>query len=350
VHSPAPGWERAQSGSVNSVWACAVARQRRAAGAPTGWNERYAHVGHTSTFRCETRGCRATPTESGRSGRPERHCGNGGSICGPDHLAVSGTAAGSEMIGTASLYEACHDLFRWFPVAVRKVGRSGTILSMVLMLRDGDDAQFFVLAQSCGDERALFSVSLWPAGDFVDIEPEGRTAVPDLLASAITRGVPLPRHGSVFGWPTIGVITSIVVTYTDYAPERPLPRWTVMPLADIEASDWPPFTGRHLFGPWFWELYNSGRVLLLDSVIADNPGTVFWIDTHAVLGADCCAVARDIKDPQGRILRRGRYVYSELLRSRAPVPSLTALLADSSKTDLAPRFRRHAHDEGCVRT
>jgi hypothetical protein len=220
---------------------------------------------------------------------------------------------------------------------------------MVLTVREGDDIRFFVLAQSCGAGPPLFSVSPWPAGDIVDIDADGRTAVPDVLASAVTRGVPLPRHGSVFGWTGADVITSIVVIYTDPAPERPLPRWTVMPLAGIVENEWPPFTGRHFFGSWFWEHYDSGSLVLLDGVIAEHPGTVFWVSTHSVLGADCCAVARDIKNPQGRILRRGRYVYSEILRSREPVPSLTALLADTSKTDLTPRFRRYVHDDGWLR-
>ena len=46
------------------------------------------------------------------------------------------------------------------------------------------------------------------------------------------------------------------------------------------------------------------------------------------------------------MLRRGRYVYSEALRAGEVVPSLTALLADTRKTDLAPRFRRSAYSDG----
>jgi hypothetical protein len=247
------------------------------------------------------------------------------------------------MIETASLYSDCGELFANFPLSARHMDASGSIRSMVLILRDGGEARFFILAQSCGDGPPLYSVASWPAGDIADIDVLGRTAVPDPLACAVTRGVPLPRHGSVFGWTGADVITAIVVIYTRYTPERPFPRWRVMPLAGIERNLWPPFTASHFFGSWFWKHYNSGNLVLLDGLIAENPGTVFWVNTHRALGADCCAVARDIIDPDGRILRRGRYVYSEILQAQRPVPSLTALLADLTKTDLAPRFRRHPH-------
>jgi hypothetical protein len=246
------------------------------------------------------------------------------------------------MIETASLYDRCGELFTNFPLAARSMDAGGTIHSMVLMLRDGEDARFFILAQSCGGGPPLYSVAGWPAGDIVDIDARRNTAVPGALACAVTRGVPIPRHGSIFGWTGPDVITSIIVIYTQRAPDRPVPRWTVMPLAGTEWDVWPPFTGRQFFGSWFWEHYRSGQLVLLDGVIADNPGAVFWVNTYQALGADSCAVARDIKDPDGPILRRGRYVYSEILRSEQPVPSLTALLADASKTDLAPRFRRPA--------
>lgn len=244
------------------------------------------------------------------------------------------------MIQIASLYAACHELFAKFPLAARDVGDSGTIRSMVLMLRDDDDSRFFVLAQRCGEGRPRYSLCSWPAGDLVDIDTDGGAAVPDLLASAVTRGVPLPRHGSMFGWIDRAAIGALIVIYTDSAPDRPLPRWSVMPMAGLPESRWPPFTGRGSFGPWFWDEYAAGSVVWLDQLIAQAPDSVFWVNTRAILASDCCAVARDIQGPYGHTLRRGRYVYSEALRSGKPVPSLTALLADTAKIDMAPRFRR----------
>jgi hypothetical protein len=239
------------------------------------------------------------------------------------------------------LYLACSDLFSRFPLAATDADPVGAVRSMVLMLRDGDEASFFVLTQRCSGGSAGCSLSSWPTGHTLDIEAGGLARAPDGLAKALTDGVPLPRHGSMFGWADHASYGALVVIYTEYAPERPLPRWTVMPLADLPEAQWPPFTGRRFFGQWFWDCYHAGSIVSLDGPIAAAPGTVYWVDTQAMLGADSCAVACDVKGQDGRILRRGAYLYSEALRRGGPLPSLRDLLADSDKTDLAPRFRRH---------
>jgi hypothetical protein len=51
-------------------------------------------------------------------------------------------------------------------------------------------------------------------------------------------------------------------------------------------------------------------------------------------------VAREVRSPEGPVLPRGRYVYYQALRLGKRVPPLKALLADTGKIDLAPRFRR----------
>jgi hypothetical protein len=78
----------------------------------------------------------------------------------------------------------------------------------------------------------------------------------------------------------------------------------------------------------------------LGGLIAGTTDTVFWADTEAILGWDCCVVARGIASREGYTLPRGYYVYYEALRAGKPVPPLDVLLAHSGKTDLAPRFRR----------
>lgn len=253
------------------------------------------------------------------------------------------------MIRTTSRYEACQELFASYPIAARAVGHSGAIRSIVLMLRDGDDARFFVLSQNCDNGVPLYSLWPWPAGDIVDIEADGSALIPDAVVNVVTCGVPLPRHGSIFGWTERDAITALVVIYTEYEPARPLPRWTVMPHAGISEPQWPPFTGKPLFGQWFWEHYRAGRIVPLDGLIAETPNTVYWVNTQAILGSDCCAVARDVRSLERHTLRRGRYVYSEVLRAGAPIPSLTALLADTGKIDLAPRFRRSTRRDGWPR-
>jgi hypothetical protein len=197
-----------------------------------------------------------------------------------------------------------------------------------------------VLTYDCGDGRPFYSVSPWNAGGaIVNIEADGG-AVPDGVVSAVSRGVPFPRHGSLFGWKCGDDVTALVAVYAKYTPAYPEPSWTVLPLAGTQDAQWPPFTGEQLLGDWFWKHYRAGSMVSLGRLIAGTSDTVFWAGTEAILGWDCCVVARDIASREGYTLPRGCYVYYEALQAGKVVPPLDVLLAHFGKTDLAPRFRR----------
>lgn len=250
------------------------------------------------------------------------------------------------MIRTNSLYEACHELFVRYPLATRIVNSSGRIIhSMILILRDGDRAKFFVLSNDSGEDRPSYSLCPWRAAGIVNIEAEGG-AVSDAMVNVVTCGVPIPLDGSLFGWIHEDAVTALITVSTSYAPTSPQPRWTVMPLAGIPEVQWPPFTGQHFFGAWFWEHYEAENLISLDRLIAAAPDTVFWADTTSILGSDSCAVARDTKSPKGHVLRSGCYVPYQALRRGDPLPPLEVILANPSKIDLAPRFRRAVHSNG----
>jgi hypothetical protein len=249
------------------------------------------------------------------------------------------------MIRTSSLHDACGRLFADYPLAVTAIDRSETVHSMVLMLPDGDGAGYFALTRHRGDGEASYSLWSWPAGDIVEIDTEPSAAVPDVAADVATRGVPIPRDGSLFGWIGGDAVTALIVVYTEYTAESPEPSWTVMPLAGIPEDQWPPFTGEPLFGHWTWDYCQAAKAVSLAALIAANPDTVFWVDTKPLFGSDCCAVARDVADPDGPTLRRGRYAYYEVLRAGTPVPPLSALLADASRIDLGLRFQRPEHSD-----
>ena len=80
------------------------------------------------------------------------------------------------------------------------------------------------------------------------------------------------------------------------------------------------------------------------------PETVFWVSTKTVLGSDYCAVTQDAKCPGGCTLRRGVYVPFQAISPGSRLPPLSDLLADSTKTDLAPRFQESARDAASART
>ncbi len=242
------------------------------------------------------------------------------------------------MICTDSVYETCHKLFLEYPLAVETLDESGLVQSMVLVLADGDEGRFFVLVADHTRDTASFSLFPWRADDSVDIKQDA-CAVPDSITTVLTRGVPIPRDGSLFGWVQEGGVTTLIGIQARYAHSSPVPSWAAMPLADIPATEWPPFTGERSFGAWFWDYYQDHLIVLLDELIAGTTNLVFWVDTKDLLGSDCCAVVHDIKSAEGYTLRQGCYVYYRALQVAKPVPSLAQLLERPGKTDLGPEFQ-----------
>ncbi len=242
------------------------------------------------------------------------------------------------MASTDAMYEACRELFASYPLATSTDDDSGTVQSMVLMLLDGSDIGFFVLLRDSSTSTSAFSLHPWREATVIHIRAAAHAAVPGVVADVITRGVPIPRHGSLFGWHQGTSITALIAFYAEHSRARPLPSWAVMPRVGSPEEQWPPFTQESFFGTWFWEHYTAGRIIPLGHLIAEFPETVFWIDTKSDLGSDCCVVARNVSGPDGLILRRGRYTYHQPLRAGWPVPSLATLLSHSDKTDLATRF------------
>ncbi len=249
------------------------------------------------------------------------------------------------MIRAGSAHDLCGGLFADYPSAVREADGIRSVQSMVLMVRDGDgdgDGVCFLVLVRDGSEAGrepCYSFVPWHAdGPLVTIEPGGR-CLPRPVAAAIARGTPIPRHGSLFGWLQGNMVSALIAVYADHAPEYPEPSWAVMPLAGAPRTSWPPFTSEQLLGSWFWKYYRAMRIVDLAGPIAARPGTVFWADTAATLGWDCCVVSRDIAGDAGYVLPLGCYLYYEGLHSGQAPPPVGTLLAGTGKTDLAPRLR-----------
>jgi hypothetical protein len=245
------------------------------------------------------------------------------------------------MVPASRAYLACRYLFHEYPLAVSGVDHIPAMHTMVLMLCDGEHVRFFVLMRIRSRSRTDYTLSPWRATGAVEIAADGGE-VPELVANVVEQGIPVPRDGSLFGWAYQEIVTALIVIYASYRPDSPVPVWSVMPLVGTPESQWPPFSIERFFGRWFWKDYQAGNIVLLDGLIAANPGIVFWLDTYQALGSDCCAVASDIKTSERRVLRRGKYVGAAALRAGVAVPSLTNLLAEARKTDLAPRFQASA--------
>ncbi len=257
--------------------------------------------------------------------------------------SASAAGGGPRMTRVSSLYKACGGLFADYPLAVENC--EGTFASMVIMLRDGKNVEFYMLSRGYGENNDRFLLRPWRAGGLVEIEVGSDAPFPNAVVKALTLGVPIPRHGSLFGWRGGSVITALIAVYAEYSRECPEPCWAVMPLEGVPETRWPPFTDEPYFGQWFWEYYKTGSIVTLGDLIAEMPDSVFWANIDSILGSGCCVVARDIESNNGYVLRRGCYVHHQVLRTGKPLPPMRALLADRGKIDLTPRFRLPVHSD-----
>jgi hypothetical protein len=255
------------------------------------------------------------------------------------------SAGDLDMTHQNSLYNRCQDTFADYPAAVSSVDDTCTASSIILMLRVGGDDRFFMLTCDRSESRPVFYIRPWHGRGTVGIKADGKGIIPDILAEALISGIPIPRDGSMFAWRHGTEVTALIAIYAKYTPSHPQPSWAVMPRADISRALWPPFTGERIFGNWFWEHLRDERIFSLEELITDNPGTVFWVDIEFALSHGCCAVAQSIVAENGYILRSGCYAYYEELKVGSHLPTLDALMADSGRIDLAPRFGVIAHGQ-----
>lgn len=146
------------------------------------------------------------------------------------------------------------------------------------------------------------------------------------------------ENGALYGWVHGGEITALIGIRTD---DDPRPCFSVMPRAGVPEDYWPPFTGEPLFGAWFWDYRDTGRIVDLGPVIGGTVGTVFWSVQHEIIesATGVMAVRYPLAVPGDLVLPAGVYVYHRALSGGADIPELRDVLADRERIDLGPRFR-----------
>lgn len=247
-----------------------------------------------------------------------------------------------------NLYKKAGELFGRYPQAVRPVTRDGSVRSMTLMCAGHGGEQFFTLTLQGDRHDPSCSLFRWREDGIVTVTPDGAVTEQDgalsmaEAESAVTTAVPLPRDGSLWGWAPQRTVTALIAIYGEDGDDHPTPTWTPMLLAGTSPADWPGFTGERLLGTWFWDACRAGRLVEIGPHVANSRQAVWWADTKASLGDDCCAVARPLSLPGGITLPRGLFVYDGTLRAGTTLPSLDGVLAMHGKTDLGPRFREAA--------
>ena len=73
--------------------------------------------------------------------------------------------------------------------------------SMVLMVRDGHDTDFFVLSRGSREGQYFYSLRApWLREKPQQSQIYGSGRVPCMTLNVVTCGVPMPLHGSLLGW------------------------------------------------------------------------------------------------------------------------------------------------------
>jgi hypothetical protein len=124
------------------------------------------------------------------------------------------------MTRARALDEVCSDLFAGYPLAITSFRHGNKIIeSLVLMVLDGQDLYFFTLSRP-PDPPSLI---LWGDSNAKNVDPGGYPNDPDDIADTLTRGIPFPKHGSVFGWTPDDCISSLIAFYANPTPPDHLP-------------------------------------------------------------------------------------------------------------------------------
>ena len=164
---------------------------------------------------------------------------------------------------------------------------------------------------------------------------QGNTRTSDLEEA--TAELRKARDGSLYGWADRGEITALIVIYTgtDYGPG-----FSPMPRTGVPEDRWPPFADESLFGSWFWDYRDAGRIVDLGPVIGGTEGIVFWSVRHELLesATGVMAVRCPLAAGCGLVLPAGVYAYYRALCAGADIPALGEVLADRERIDLGLRF------------
>ena len=236
-------------------------------------------------------------------------------------------------------FSACLQLFRSYPLAVRRHYAEHRYGSMVLVNRAAGTPRFFVLIMEWDD---LFVLRHWDRRDGARVEIGPRQPVSGEVRHVIEASVPVPREGALLGWVS-GYQVQAVLAAHGRLPEpwddaSAVPGVLVMPLVGSQPAEWPPLATSPLDDGKLWEHVAGGQLADLGPLVTNRAGRAFWVP-----GGDGTAGRR----PGARVvvperlstdefwLPAGVYADHWALREGTPVLTARQLLALPGVVDLA---------------
>jgi hypothetical protein len=241
------------------------------------------------------------------------------------------------------VFAACQQVFRDYPLAVRRHYAEFRYGSMVLIARpartvsagtaSAGTATFSVLIMERDD---LFVIRPWDRRDWARVEIRPGEQVPAAIQRLIAASLPVPRDGALLGWVAGGQVRAILAAY-GRLPEPwddpfAVPGITVLPLAGSGPEKWPPspLTERQL-----WDHSARGQLADVTKMVARRTGYAFWVPGGRVVVTERMGTAECW-------LAAGVYADQRALRDGLPVPPARELLASPGVTDLASGLPQQA--------
>jgi hypothetical protein len=275
---------------------------------------------------------------------PATCCGRGPGECEEQPVFV-------HALSGAASFAACLRLFRSYPLAVSPWSGDGGHRWIVLRHpgieenRTGGGSDFFILSQ---DQDDHFVLRPWSprgsggssVGAYQEIRPV--EPVPVAVHRVIAEGMPVPRDGALLGWVSD---RQAIVAFSVYHgwPGGPCPggpQVRALPMVGSDPLHWPAFTVSPLEDGRLWDYLDRGELVDLAPVVADAPGSAFWVPSQntrrAAQGHGCVVVSLNVPADEFW-LPAGVYMDHWMLREGVPAPPAGHLLSLPGTTDLARR-------------
>ena len=237
-------------------------------------------------------------------------------------------------------FSACLQLFRSYPLAVRRHYAEHRYGSMVLVNRAAGTPRFFVLIMEWDD---LFVLRHWDRRDGAPMEIGPHEPAGGEVSELIETSVPVPRDGALLGWVS-GVQVQAVLAAYGRLPEpwddaSAVPGVLVMPLVGSQPAEWPPLAAGPLDDGSLWKHAGQGRLVDIGPLVARCPGFVFLVPggdgTTGPRRAGTRVVVTERLSTDEFWLPAGVYADHWTLREGMPVMTARQLLALPGVVDLA---------------
>ena len=243
----------------------------------------------------------------------------------------------------AVTFAACRQLFRYHPLAVNQPpAGAGGLATMVVRDRT---AGFFVLTRP---EENRFILRSWHERDGVEEEIRRGRPVPDLARQVIATCLPVPRHGSLFGWIACRQVTALLAVRSAppsshgsspgdaSAPARLAgPEVRVLPLEGTTKQwHWPPFTVSPLDDWRLWEYIEWREIVDVMPLLGARPGRAFWVPAPDGRPTGHVVLTENVRT-DAFWLPEGVYCDHWTLREGIEAPPADSLIASPRAVDLS---------------